>query len=96
MGSLPNPGMMVPLRQDCEMSRRPRCNHSVDFEAAVALAAVRGVWTLPELASQFDVHPRQITQWTTRLQGLGGRGIRRWGRTGREASVHEGPAREDR
>ena len=49
------------------MSRRPRRNHSAEFKAKVALAAVRGDRTLSELASQFDVHPNQITQWKTRL-----------------------------
>ena len=49
------------------MTRRPRRNHSADFKAKVALAAVRGDRTLSELASQFDVHPNQITQWKTQL-----------------------------
>ena len=49
------------------MSRRPRRNHSATFKAKVALAAVRGDRTLSELASQFDVHPNQITQWKTQL-----------------------------
>ena len=39
------------------MSRRPRRNHSAEFKAKAALAAVRGEKTLSELASQFDVHP---------------------------------------
>ncbi len=37
------------------MNRRPRRNHSAEFKAKVALAAVRGDRTLSELASQFDV-----------------------------------------
>ena len=49
------------------MTRRPRRNHSADFKAKVALVAVRGDRTLSELASQFDVHPNQITQWKTQL-----------------------------
>lgn len=49
------------------MSRRPRRNHSPEFKAKVALAAVRGEKTLAELAEQYDVHPNQITQWKTQL-----------------------------
>ena len=43
--------------------RRPRRNHSPQFKAKVALAALRADKTLTELAEQFDVHPNQITQW---------------------------------
>lgn len=49
------------------MSRRPRRNHSAEFKAKVALAAVKGEKTLAELAEQFDVHPNQITQWKAQL-----------------------------
>ena len=49
------------------MTRRPRRNHTPAFKAKVALAAVRGDKTLAELAQQFDVHPKQITQWKAQL-----------------------------
>ena len=49
------------------MSRRPRRNHSAAFKAKVALAAIRGDKTLAELASQYDIHPNQITEWKARL-----------------------------
>ena len=43
--------------------KRKRRNHSPSFKAKVALAAVRGDKTMPELAEQFDVHPNQIHEW---------------------------------
>jgi transposase-like protein len=49
------------------MTRRPRRNHSAAFKAKVALAALKGDKTLAELASQFDLHPNQITQWKIQL-----------------------------
>ncbi len=45
------------------MTKRPRRNHSPDFKAKVAVAAIRGEKTLIELSQQFDVHPNQIKQW---------------------------------
>ena len=52
--------------------RRKRRNHSSEFKAKVALAAVRGDKTLSELAAQFDVHPNQIQDWRKRLiEGAG-------------------------
>src|SRR6202795_497884 len=50
------------------MSRRSRRNHTPAFKAKVALAAIRGQNTVPELAQHFDVHPNQITQWKSQLQ----------------------------
>ena len=49
------------------MSRRPRRNHSPEFKAKVALEAVKGEYTLAELAKRHDVHPNQITQWKIQL-----------------------------
>jgi transposase len=56
------------LEQD--MTRRSRRNHSPQFKAKVALAAVRGDKTLAELAElaeQFGVHATQIAQWKSQL-----------------------------
>ncbi len=49
--------------------RRPRRNHSPLFKAKVALAALKGDETIAQLASRFDVHPQQITQWKQQLAG---------------------------
>ena len=49
------------------MTRRKRRNHSPEFKAKVAIAALKGDKTLAELAQQFDVRPNQITDWKSQL-----------------------------
>jgi transposase len=56
-----------PEKTEQEVSRRSRRNHTPTFKARVALAAVRGDKTLAELATQFDLHPNQITDWKNQL-----------------------------
>lgn len=46
---------------------RKRTVHSAGFKAKVALAAVKEIRTVGELASQYGVHPSQIHQWKRRL-----------------------------
>ena len=41
--------------------------HSAEFKAKVALEAYRGLQTASELASEFEVHPVQISQWKRKL-----------------------------
>ena len=47
--------------------KNKRRNHSAQFKAKVALAAAKGDKTIAELASQYEVHPNQVTQWKKQL-----------------------------
>jgi len=44
-----------------------RRNHGAAFKAKVALAAAKGDKTIAELASEYQIHPTQITQWKNQL-----------------------------
>jgi transposase len=44
-----------------------RTRHSADFKAKVALAAISESKTLAELATEYQVHPTQITRWKQEL-----------------------------
>jgi len=60
---------------------RKRRQHSADFKAKVALAAMREAKTISQLAAEYEVHPIQIRQWKKQaLSGLGeifGKGLGR-------------------
>jgi transposase len=44
-----------------------RTRHSADFKAKVALAALSESRTMAELATEYGVHPTQITRWKQEL-----------------------------
>lgn len=44
-----------------------RTRHSAEFKAKVALAALSETKTLAQLASDYQLHPTQITRWKQEL-----------------------------
>jgi transposase len=44
-----------------------RKQHSAEFEARVAMAALSGEKTLTELSAEFGVHPTMISNWKQEL-----------------------------
>src|SRR5216110_1510667 len=49
----------------------PRKRYSADLKAKIALEAIRGQRKVNEIASEYGVHPTQISQWKRQaLDGL--------------------------
>jgi transposase len=55
------------LKEDQNMSKRPRRNHAPAFKAKVALEAFKGEQTIVELSQRYQVHSNQITTWKKQL-----------------------------
>jgi len=49
------------------MTTKNRRKHTPGFKAKVALAAIKGDATVPELATRYGVHPNQIHAWKKAL-----------------------------
>ena len=47
-----------------------RRRHSAELKGKVAVAAIRGVLTIQEIASKYEVHPTLVTKW--KREGLAG------------------------
>ena len=45
-----------------------RRSHSDKFKAKVAIETIKGIKTLSELATEFKIHPNQISSWKRQLQ----------------------------
>ena len=41
--------------------------HSDKFKAKIAIEALKGIKTLAELATEYKIHPNQITTWKKQL-----------------------------
>ena len=44
-----------------------RRRFKAEFKAKIALEAIRGHKTINEIASEYEIHPNQITQWKKQL-----------------------------
>jgi len=50
-----------------------RRRHKPEFKARVALEALKGIKTIQQIATEYDVHPVQVSDWKkTLLEGMGG------------------------
>jgi transposase-like protein len=76
-------GFLLDSEGDLSMSRK-RNVHSAELKAKVALAAVRGLKTVSELASEHGVHPTLIAQWKKRLVSEASTVFEREGASGRD------------
>jgi transposase-like protein len=53
------------------VARRSRRKHGGAFKAKVAVEAIQGVKTVPEIARRHEVHPSQVNAWKKQaLEGL--------------------------
>src|SRR5262245_60451030 len=46
------------------MKKKQRKSYTAAFKVKIALEAIKGQRTINEIATHYDVHPNQVTQWT--------------------------------
>lgn len=66
---------------------KKRRQYSNNFKAKVALEALRERKTVAQLASEYDIHPNQITEWKKQLKDQAGVAFGGEGRT--EAEIEK-------
>ena len=53
--------------QNWEVQMKKRSTYSGKFKSKVAITAIEGRKTIAELASEFSLHPNQISLWKSQL-----------------------------
>jgi len=46
----------------------PKKQYTAAFKSKVALEAIKGLKTISEIASEYEVHPNQVSQWKRQLR----------------------------
>ena len=46
----------------------PKRRFTAAFKSKVALEAIKGLKTISEIASEYEVHPNQVSQWKRQLR----------------------------
>lgn len=46
----------------------PKKRYTAAFKSKVALEAIKGLKTISEIASEYEVHPNQVSQWKRQLR----------------------------
>ena len=46
----------------------PKKRYTTAFKSKVALEAIKGQKTISEIASEYEVHPNQVSQWKRQLR----------------------------
>jgi transposase len=76
------------------MSRKARRNFSPEFKAKVAIEALREQQTVSELATKYELHPNQISEWKKQLLG-GSAGVFDGGRALQQSTPQEDPEKDE-
>ena len=48
--------------------KKQRRKHTAEFKARVALEALKGIETINQIASKYEIHPAQVSNWKRELQ----------------------------